>query len=394
MEDYDVINEMHNIKEKVVMFVEDDEKIYKLLVNDCECMPIRFSYDVSNFSEEYINDTKELFTFYYNNENTFENELLKLKKHFKHYKRYPFIIYINKDNKNYLNIKKMCDILKIECVTNKKIFIKKATNDKKIFLIDSDDTLRDSVGNISSKNKKGIKKIISNGDYAIICTARPRYHTLKIMKQSKASKFIISSNGAELYDANKDRTIKSCFIDKKDVYKIIEVCFKYDVRLVLSLDDCDYVTKIIRNRNQYILDRNKYKNQLNGKKIKICMIIDEKKDAVKSVREKLVENKNLTIINEKNDNDDYYEEWFTVGNGNANKGSAAISMSDYLMVPLKNVITIGNDYNDLPMFKISGISITLENAPDNLKKMTTYTVSSNDKDGVYEGIMKVYDLDN
>lgn len=394
MEDYDVINEMHNIKEKVVMFVEEDEKIYKLLVNDCECMPIRFSYDVSNFSEEYINDTKELFTFYYNNENTFENELLKLKKHFKHYKRYPFIIYINKDNKNYLNIKKMCDILKIECVTNKKIFIKKATNDKKIFLIDSDDTLRDSVGNISSKNKKGIKKIISNGDYAIICTARPRYHTLNIMNQSKASKFIISSNGAELYDANKDRTIKSCFIDKKDVYKIIEVCFKYDVRLVLSLDDCDYVTKIIRNRNQYILDRNKYKNQLNGKKIKTCMIIDEKKDAVKSVREKLVENKNLTIINEKNDNDDYYEEWFTVGNGNANKGSAAISMSDYLMVPLKNVITIGNDYNDLPMFKISGISITLENAPDNLKKMTTYTVSSNDKDGVYEGIMKVYDLDN
>lgn len=394
MEDYDVINEMHNIKEKVVMFVEEDEKIYKLLVNDCECMPIRFSYDVSNFSEEYINDTKELFTFYYNNENTFENELLKLKKHFKHYKRYPFIIYINKDNKNYLNIKKMCDILKIECVTNKKIFIKKAINDKKIFLIDSDDTLRDSVGNISSKNKKGIKKIISNGDYAIICTARPRYHTLKIMKQSKASKFIISSNGAELYDANKDRTIKSCFIDKKVVNKIIEICFKYDVRLVLSLDDCDYVTKIIRNRNQYILDRNKYKNQLSGKKIKTCMIIDDKKDAVKSVREKLVENKNLTIINEKNDNDDYYEEWFTVGNGNANKGAAAISLSNYLMVPLKNVIAIGNDYNDLPMFKISGISITLENAPDNLKKMTTYTVSSNDKDGVYEGIMKVYDLDN
>lgn len=113
MEDYDVINEMHNIKEKVVMFVEEDEKIYKLLVNDCECMPIRFSYDVSNFSEKYINDTKELFTFYYNNENTFENELLKLKKHFKHYKRYPFIIYINKDNKNYLNIKKMCDTIKI-----------------------------------------------------------------------------------------------------------------------------------------------------------------------------------------------------------------------------------------------------------------------------------------
>ena len=214
------------------------------------------------------------------------------------------------------------------------------------------------------------------------------------MKQSKASKFIISSNGAELYDANKDRTIKSCFIDKKVVNKIIEICFKYDVRLVLSLDDCDYVTKIIRNRNQYILDRNKYKNQLSGKKIKTCMIIDDKKDAVKSVREKLVENKNLTIINEKNDNDDYYEEWFTVGNGNANKGAAAISLSNYLMVPLKNVIAIGNDYNDLPMFKISGISITLENAPDNLKKMTTYTVSSNDKDGVYEGIMKVYDLDN
>ena len=390
MEDYDIINEMHNIKEKVVMFVDDDEKIYKYLSNYCECMPIRFSYDVSGFSEKYIDETKELFTFYYNDKNTFNNELLRLKKHFKHYKRYPFIIYINKGNTNYLNIKRMCDLLKIECVTNKKVFIKKAICNKKIFLIDSDDTLRCSNGNISCKNKMGIKKIISNGDYAIICTSRPRYHTLDIMKESNASKYIISSNGAELYDANVNKTIKASFISKKDVYKIIDICYKYDVRLVLSMDDYDFVTKNIRNSNQYVLDRKNYKNQLNGKRIKTCMIIDEKKEAVNIIREKIEKNKRLTIISKKTKNDDYYEEWFTVGNDNADKGTAAISMSNYLMVPLKNVVAIGNDYNDLSMFKASGTSISLENAPDELKKMTTFTVSSNDKDGVYEGIMKVY----
>ena len=50
MEDYDVFNEMQNLKNKrVVMFIEDDEDfiINNLIDSDFELIPIRLSYDLS-----------------------------------------------------------------------------------------------------------------------------------------------------------------------------------------------------------------------------------------------------------------------------------------------------------------------------------------------------------
>ena len=96
MEDYDVLNEMHSINQKIVMLVEDDEKLFFDISSFCEVMPLRFSYDLSNFSDSYIEKTKKLFSYYFNLENSYKNELLRLKKHFTHFSRFPFILYISK----------------------------------------------------------------------------------------------------------------------------------------------------------------------------------------------------------------------------------------------------------------------------------------------------------
>ena len=102
MEDYDVFNEMQNIKsKKSIAIIEDDENfvIENLLDSTFEIMLIRLSYDLSCFSDNYIDKTKALFTFYYNEKNSYENELLRLKKHFIHYQRKPSIAYIPHNNK-------------------------------------------------------------------------------------------------------------------------------------------------------------------------------------------------------------------------------------------------------------------------------------------------------
>ena len=56
--------------------------IINLLNSNIEVMPIRYSYDLSCFSSEYIELTKSLFTYYYTEENSYDNELLRLKKHY------------------------------------------------------------------------------------------------------------------------------------------------------------------------------------------------------------------------------------------------------------------------------------------------------------------------
>ena len=390
MEDYDIL-EMHDIKSKTVMIVEDDEIMVNKIISFCEVLPLRFSYNLSYFSKKYIDSTKHLFSFYYNLNNSYNSEMLRLKKHFKHFMRTPFILYINKRNPNYELVLNICNDLKIECISNKHLFISKIKNDKKIFLIDSDDTLRNDDGTISKENKKAIKRIISNGDYAIVCTARPRYHTLDIMNNINSSKYIISSNGAEVYDVKKDKVIKSYFVDKNIIIYLIEKCFLLDLRLVLSSDSHDYVTKNVRNASQILLSKREYKKQLENIKIKTCMIIDFKKEKVLLLKQQMILKNGIAIINEKSKDDSYYEEWFCIGNSKANKGNGLINISNYLKVPLKNTFAIGNDYNDISMFKKCNISFAVGNANNDTKSTANYIVSSNNNSGVSEAINEVYD---
>ena len=61
MEDYDVFNEMQNIKDKsTIIIIENDEKfiIKNLLNSSFKIIPIRFDYDLSCFSNNYTDKTK------------------------------------------------------------------------------------------------------------------------------------------------------------------------------------------------------------------------------------------------------------------------------------------------------------------------------------------------
>ena len=64
-----------------------------------------------------------------------------------------------------------------------------------LIAIDSDGTLRHSDGSISTRTKKIIEKLVIKGNIVTICTARPRYHTLKISEEVGINGFLISSNG-------------------------------------------------------------------------------------------------------------------------------------------------------------------------------------------------------
>lgn len=193
MEDYD-INEMNHNKEIVLFVDEYDEFILNNLSNErVEFLPFRFSYDLSKYTKEYQEKTKSLFTFYYNKDNSYENEKLRLKKHFVHYQRFPSIAYVPLFVKEYATVSKMLNQLGINVTSNIIDIYKYISKDEKLlFLIDSDGTLRKSNGDISNNNISSINKIVKKGNYAVICTARPRYHTEKLVKKTKSSSIIVT----------------------------------------------------------------------------------------------------------------------------------------------------------------------------------------------------------
>lgn len=382
MEDYDVFNEMQNIKDKrAIIIIEDDENfvIQNLLDSSLEIIPIRFNYDLSCFSNSYIDKTKKLFTYYYNENNSYKNELLRLRKHFIHYQRKPNIAYIPNDSK-YIKLKNMLNEIGIKCISDKEQLIN-ILNIKLIF-IDSDETLKKNDGTISNRVKKAIEENRKAGNKIIICTARPRYQTLEVMKESGSDSIIVSSNGSEIYDSNDNKIIFNSFVDNDSVIKMVKYAYSKDIRLILTMEDYDYVTKEIRNPNQKLLSNSNYIKDLVECNVKQCMFIDKKSDEIYKIKDILSNDNKLHIVDEINENSSYEEKWFSVSNSNCSKGNALKIVSKYLNIPIENTIAIGNDKNDISMFEVAGLSVAVANASDDIKSKVNHITLSNDEDGV------------
>ena len=383
MEDYDVFNEMQNIKDRItIIVIEDDENFVNLnlLDSNIEIMPIRFSYDLSNFSDSYIDKTKNWFIFYYDEKNNYKNELLRLKKHFVHYQRKPTIAYVPRNSK-YLELEKMFDEIGIRCVFDKEQLIEIVKN-KKIVFIDSDGTLRDSNGKVSERIKKAIRENRKKGNKIIISTSRPRYQIIKVVEEVLADDIVISSNGSEIYDSKNKRIIFNSFIEYDELIELVEYAYLKDIRLILTMDDYDYVTKDIRNSNQKLLNKNDYKNELINCNVKQCMFIDKNSNEIFKLKDILSKNDKLNIVDESNEKSKCCEKWFSIVNSNCSKGNAIKILIKYLNVPIENTIAIGNDKNDISMFEVVGLSVAVANASEDIKNKVDYITLSNDEDGV------------
>jgi hydroxymethylpyrimidine pyrophosphatase-like HAD family hydrolase len=64
-----------------------------------------------------------------------------------------------------------------------------------------------------------------------------------------------------------------------------------------------------------------------------------------------------------------------------NKGTFVQSIAQRLGIATDAVATIGDMQNDLSMFRVSGLSIAMGNAADNVKREATYVTTTNEQDG-------------
>ena len=252
----------------------------------------------------------------------------------------------------------------------------------KLIFIDSDETLRRSDGSISKNTKKIIKKVRELGNYVVICTGRPRYHTLEIMKQSGATPIVVSSNGSEIYDSENDILINSIYLDNKECINLFELCNKESIRIVFTIGNHEYATKYTKNNNQILLTEENYKEILNCKNIKQCLIMSNDINSMEEIKHLYSNNSKLKILNGTKNLSGDYNNWFSIGNSLSSKGYALKILANYLNISMEDTIAIGNDYNDISMLDEAREAICVDNAYEDIKKHATYITKSNDEDGV------------
>lgn len=76
--------------------------------------------------------------------------------------------------------------------------------------------------------------------------------------------------------------------------------------------------------------------------------------------------------------------------GDSSKGHALKQLGDDRGIPPSEIAAFGDGFNDLEMLEYAGISVAMANAPEELKKKTAYTTSSNDEDGIAVFLEKNY----
>jgi Cof subfamily protein (haloacid dehalogenase superfamily) len=70
----------------------------------------------------------------------------------------------------------------------------------------------------------------------------------------------------------------------------------------------------------------------------------------------------------------------------ANKGDGVLALARAFGVSVEQVAVIGDQRNDMPMFREAGLSIAMGQGPEEVLAAATHVTASNDEDGVAQAI--------
>lgn len=285
----------------------------------------------------------------------------------------------------------------------------------KLIAMDIDGTLLNSYGEVSTKNKEAIKLALQKNVEVVLTSGRMPKAILPIANEIKADKYIISGNGAAIYDVQNDKIIYNSYLTKKKVLEIIDICEKNSMFYNVYTNDV-ILTKSLSYNILFYYNENKKNPE--DKKIKINIVDDiykyveeyDKKDFLKvticdndkfvfkSIMNKMKNIKNVDVLevahmskkiirhgSEEHEIAYYYTE---ITNKNVNKWTALKELLKLLEIKKEELITIGDNVNDKEMIENAGLGIVTGNASPEMKKIADETVSSNNEDGVAEAILK------
>lgn len=78
--------------------------------------------------------------------------------------------------------------------------------------------------------------------------------------------------------------------------------------------------------------------------------------------------------------------YLDVTSPNGNKGAGVTTLARHYGVSLDEVAVLGDQNNDLAMFKVAGFSVAMGQAPDNVRAAASEVAVSNEEDGVADAI--------
>lgn len=262
----------------------------------------------------------------------------------------------------------------------------------KIVFVDLDGTLKDNEGKVSIRNKKVFERLMDKGINIVIATGRSLPDAMTYSKQFSTSNYVISSNGAEIYNYLTKETIYKSIISKTDVLMIDELVQKYNLFFIANCLDKTYTNKPYNEPGKKVVSTLKEIEE------DISQIIIEsfELEKMKLFRRDFGNIEHLKISN-KSRNPENTDEilFYDITCNDVSKGNAVKILCDYLKINMDKTMAIGDSNNDLEMLQNVQVKVAMNNATEDIKKIANYITLSNEQEGVAIILEKLYsEIDN
>lgn len=261
---------------------------------------------------------------------------------------------------------------------------------KKIFITDLDGTLLTYDKKISPETMRALENFVSAGNHFAICTgrdinsARSVYEGLGL---DFPGSYLIAYNGGQIVDVDKNETVYRIGIDKETVSEIMALAKEYDIHVhgyndthIISPADNECLRHYcITIKTPVIIARDICEYMCVPSCKLICIELNDR-EKQERFRIKLEERfgDRLSFLY----SSPIYLEIIPKESG---KGNSLLQLSRICDIPAENIISAGDEENDISLLKAAGTGIAMINAIDSVKAAADIiTKKDNDHDGLAE----------
>jgi hypothetical protein len=276
----------------------------------------------------------------------------------------------------------------------------------KLIAIDMDGTLFSNNHTISENNCHAILEAQKQGHIVTFCSGRALHDIQEIIKKINLEAPIIAGNGAIVFHNKilQTRTIPVHILKEiMDIFNGFQLYYEiYTNKGIITdktrkeylyaelnrlKDDPVFGPMVeqmvqIQNDQNHLLTVSDF-GELNFSSLDpykmYTVSLDEKK--LNHLQQRLSERDDISITNGSHLT-------VEVGNKQVSKGNALLFLANYFQIPQADTVAIGDNLNDLSMFKAAGTSIAMGNATDFVKSHAKFVTKTNDDDGVAYALEK------
>ena len=285
----------------------------------------------------------------------------------------------------------------------------------KLVAIDLDGTLLTATGEVTENTKIALKKAKEQGIEIVLSSGRPISSTESLAVELGVDNYLISGNGAAVFDIQEQKIVYDRFLSKEQVLKIAKLCeensFFYNVYtedevIANSLNynilfyHKENIKKIEEKRTHINIVQNiaEYIEQSGKDKFLKMTVCDESKFIFNSIIKRLKEIDGIDILDveymsrkkiKSGTNDIDIQYYYTeITNKNVNKWTAIKFLLEKLNIKPDEVVAIGDNMNDKEMIENAGLGVVMGNSNPSMREIADEIVADNNSEGVLEAFEK------